>query len=222
MSWTPPLRSRPRRVGLLAMTSTEAAISANTTSSTNPLRRELVIGSGLRGEDEQQATVLVVGREYVRLRGLGAVALGVHGHGLVEYPHAPLERRADVVVAVLKGEAEHVPHRLTERVGLAEPGELAHAAAEPDHSRVLIADHERSVGRRVVVVEQLEQEAEAALGAALGASCETCGALPRERAIPAVGTDEMRHGFLSESRRSRRASQTVQLSQTGSTTQSAE
>src|SRR5256714_13388977 len=98
MSWTPPLRSRPRRVGLLAMTSAEAAISANTTSSTNPLRRELVIGSGLRGEDEQQAAVLVVGREYVRLRRLGAVALRGHRPRLVEHPEPPLAPRADVGV----------------------------------------------------------------------------------------------------------------------------
>src|SRR2546430_7751086 len=136
MSWTPHLRSRPRRVGLLAMTSAEAAISANTTSSTNPLRRELVIGSGLRGEDEQQAAVLVVGREYVRLRRLGAVALGVHSHGHLEHPHAPFERRADVVVAVLEGEAEHVAHLLGASVRLPEAGALAHTPAADAHARV--------------------------------------------------------------------------------------
>src|SRR3954449_3286372 len=175
MSWTPPLRSRPRRVGLLAMTSTEAAISANTTSSTNPLRRELVIGSGLRGEDEQQAAVLVVGREYVRLRGLGAVALSVHGHGLVEHPNAPLERRADVVVAVLEGEAEHVLHRTADHVGVAEAGELAGAAAGADQAALLVGDEERGVGRRVVVVEQLEEKAEAAVRAAARAIAEAGG-----------------------------------------------
>src|SRR3954447_20682431 len=203
MSWTPPLRSSPSRVGLVVMISADSNTSASTTSSTKALRRELVIASGLRSEHEQQAAVLVVGREDVRLRGLGAVALGMHGHGLVEHPHAPLERRADVVVAVLEGQAEHVAHRLADGLGLPEARELADAAAEADHARVLIADHECRVGGGVIVIEELEQEAEPALGAALGASCESCGALPRERTIAAVGTDEMRHVFLSESRRSR-------------------
>src|ERR671937_796232 len=196
MSWTPPLRSRPRRVGLVVITRADTAISATTTSSTKPLRLALVIRSGLRGEDEQETTVLVVGREDVRLRRLRTVALGVNGHRLVEHSYTPLERRADVVVAVLEGESQHVAHWLAQRIRLAETGELAHALAEADHARVLVADHKGGVGRGVVIVEQLEQEPEAAFGAALRASSETCGAVPRERAIPAVGTDEVRHVVL--------------------------
>src|SRR5437763_9519861 len=136
------------------MINAESAISATTTSSTNPLRLALVIASGLGGEDEQKAAVLVVCREDVRLGRLRAIALGVNGHGLVEHPDAPLERRADVVVAVLEGESEHVADGLAEGVGLSQAGELAHALAKADHARVLIADHEGCVGRGVLAVEE--------------------------------------------------------------------
>src|SRR5581483_6071224 len=140
MSCTPPFRSRPSRVFFVAMIAAEIAMMPRTTSSTNPLRRALVIDSGPRGEDEQEAAVLVVGREDVRRGGLGAVALGVDGHGLVEHAHPPFERGADVVVAVLEGEAEHLAHRPAHRIGLPQPGELPHALAEADHARLLIAD----------------------------------------------------------------------------------
>ena len=61
---------------------------------------------------------------------------------------------------------EHLVHVAADHVLVAEPGQLARAAAGADHARVLVEDEERGVGRRVVVVEQLEQEAEAALLAA--------------------------------------------------------
>ena len=44
--------------------------------------------------------------------------------------------------------------------------------ADVEHARLLVADEEGRVGRRVVVVEQLEEEAEAALGAPLRARAE--------------------------------------------------
>jgi hypothetical protein len=55
----------------------------------------------------------------------------------------------------------------------------------------LVAGEERGVRRRVVVVEQLEQEAEAALLAALGLGPEAGGALGVCGAVAAVGTDEV-------------------------------
>ena len=60
-------------------------------------------------EHQEQAAVVVVGGEDVRLRGLGAVALGVHGHRLVEHPHAPFEGGADVVVAAAELESRAPP-----------------------------------------------------------------------------------------------------------------
>ena len=51
-------------------------------------------------------------------------------------------------------------------------------------------DEERRVGRRVVVVEQFEQEREAALRAALALAREADVAVELARAVAAVGADE--------------------------------
>src|SRR4051812_48945757 len=119
-----------------------------------------------RREDDQQAAVVVVGREDVRLRGLGAVALGMDGHRLVEHPPAPLEGGADVIVAVVELEAEHLLDRAADHVGVAEAGELAGATAGADQAALLVGDEEGGVRGGVIVVEQLEQKAVAAVRAA--------------------------------------------------------
>ena len=134
----------------------------------------------LRREDEQQAAVLVVRGEDVCLGGLGPVALGVHDHRLVEHAHAPLERRADVVVAVLELEPEDLPHRAADHVEVAEAGELRAPRPAPISRALLVADEEGGVRRRVVVVEQLEQEAEAALLARLRRGSGSRRSVPSE------------------------------------------
>ena len=80
--------------------------------------------------------------------------------GLAERAHAPLQHRADVVVAVgeLAGRGPRATGRPMTRSS-SRPGELEGAPAAADHAALLVADEERGVGRRVVVVEQLEQEA---------------------------------------------------------------
>ena len=52
----------------------------------------------LRSQHEQQAAVVVVGREHVGHGVGGQVALGVHLHPLAQRSHAPLERGLDRVV----------------------------------------------------------------------------------------------------------------------------
>jgi hypothetical protein len=122
-----------------------------------------------RRQDEQQPAVVVVGREDVCLGGLGTVALGVDDDGLVEHPDAPFERRADVVAAVLELEAEDLLHRASDDVLVTQAGQLARAPAGADQTALLVGDEERRVGRRVVVVEKLEEKAEAAVLAAASA-----------------------------------------------------
>src|SRR4051812_42489436 len=119
------------------------------------------------------------------------------GHGLVEHPHAPFERRADVVVPALELQSQHLLYGAPDHVVVAEAGELARATAGADEPRLLVADEERGVGRRVVVVEQLEDEAEAALRAAASAVPETGRALARDAAVAAVGADEVGHRLIS-------------------------
>ena len=94
---------------------------------------------------------------------------------------------ADVVVPVLELEAEHVLHGAADHVEVAQPGELAGAAAGADQPALLVEDEERGVGSRVVVVEQLEQEAEPAALAALRAALEAGGALEESLRFPQLG-----------------------------------
>ena len=50
-----------------------------------------------------------------------------------------------------------------DQLGLREAGQLEDAAADREHPPLLVGDEQARVGRRVVVVEQLEEEAEAAV-----------------------------------------------------------
>ena len=72
---------------------------------------------------------------------------------------------------------QHVLHRASDHVEVAEPRELARAAAGADEPALLVEDEEGGVRRGVVVVEQLEQEAEPAALAAPRAGLEARGAL---------------------------------------------
>ena len=84
-------------------------------------------------------------------------------------------------------------HGAPDHVLVGEAGQLEAASAGVDHARLLVADEEGGVGRRVVVVEQLEDEAEAALRAALGARAEAGRAVGAQLPVPAVRADEKRH-----------------------------
>ena len=151
-------------------------------------------GAGQRGrEHEQQPAVIVVGGEDVRLRRLGPVALRVHGDRLVQHPNAPLQGRADVVVAVLELQPEHLVHGPPDHVQVAQAGELPGAPAGADQLGVLVAQEEGGIGGRVVVVQQLEQEAEPTLLAPPRAALEAGGAFGGGAAVAAARADEVGH-----------------------------
>src|SRR5688572_3825252 len=114
-------------------------------------------------------------------------------HGLVQDAHPPLQRGPDVVLVLLELEAQDVLDVASDDVLVAEPGQLARAAAGADHAGLLVEDEEGGVRRRVVILEKLEQEAEAALLTPLRPSAEPGGAVARLAARPAVGADEVRH-----------------------------
>src|SRR4051812_23962022 len=196
---TTPQRARPTgaattRTGSRSTATTRAEARHGRLTSGGFGRRS---GSGaLRRQDEQQSPVVVVRRKDVGLRRLRPVALRVNGNRLVEHAHAPLERCADVVVAALEVEPQHFLDRAADDVRVAEAGELAGASAGADQAALLVADEERRVGGRVVVVEQLEDEAEAALRAAARAVAEAGRALAGDAAVTAVGADEVGHAPL--------------------------
>ena len=80
------------------------------------------------------------------------------------------------------------------QVGLGEAGQLEDAAADREHAAVAVGDDEARVGRRVVVVEQLEEEAEAAVPARRRLVRESLLRVDVERALLAPRADEVRHG----------------------------
>jgi hypothetical protein len=95
-----------------------------------------------------------------------------------------------VVLAALEGEPQHLADLAADDLLVGQTGELARAAAAADDPARLVADEEGGVGGGVVVVEQLEQESEATLRAALRRVAEPGGALRGGGAMTAVGADE--------------------------------
>src|SRR5215217_777127 len=150
-------------------------------------------GWSSRGQHEEQAAVVVIGGEDVSLRSLGTVPFGVHDHRLVEDANPPLERGGDVVASLVELELEDLVHGAPDHVEVTEPGEFPRAAPGADQAGLLVEDEEGGVRGRVVVVQQLEQEAESAALACLRAGLEPGGALGGFAAVAAVGTDEDRH-----------------------------
>src|SRR3954464_14458665 len=98
-----------------------------------------------------------------------------------------------MVLPVVEAQSEHVADRAADDPLGVEARELARATAGADQPALLVGDEERGVRRRVVVVEQLEQEAEAAVRAAARAVAKACGPLGGDAAVPAVGADEVSH-----------------------------
>src|SRR4051794_2540069 len=153
-------------------------IIASETTSRNPtiastirLRRRSVIS--VRRQDEQQPAIVVVGGEDVCGGRLGPVTLCMHRNRLLEDAHPPFECCADRIAVLGELEVENFLDRPAHHVLFAEPGELAHPAADTYYTRVRVADEEGRVRGGVIVVQQLEQEAEAALLAAASALGET-------------------------------------------------
>ena len=85
---------------------------------------------------------------------------------------------------------EHLLDALADDLLLLEPGEGEGVLAAAHDPALAVAHEEGGVGRRVVVVEQFEQERETALGAALGLAGEADVAVELARPVSAVGADE--------------------------------
>src|SRR5207247_2860749 len=79
---------------------------------------------------------------------------------------------------------------------LTKAGELEHVTAAGEHARVPVADDEPGPGRRVVVLEQLEEEAEAAALARDGLVGQPLAPVVVDRTSLAVRTDEVRHAAM--------------------------
>src|SRR3954454_18544594 len=130
------------------------------------------------------------GREEIRNGPGRQIALRVDDDALAEAADPPLERDADGVLLALEVQAQDVAHGPADDLLVRQARQLARPAAAADDPALAVADEERGVGRRVVVVEQLEEEPEAALRAPLGLVAEPRGPLGRRAPVAAVRADE--------------------------------
>ena len=96
----------------------------------------------------------------------------------------------DRIVGVVEAQAEDVAHLPADDALVVEAGQLEGAAAAADDAALGVADEERGVRGRVVVVEQFEEKAEATARAGLRLTAEACGAIGLGGAVPAVRADE--------------------------------
>src|SRR4051794_36350591 len=150
------------------MTVSDAASRPATSSRIRTLRRRSFMRLLGGRQDEQQAAVVVVGRKEVGGRARGQIALRVHLDGLAERPDAPLQHGPDRILPLGEAEAQDLPDAAPDHALVVEAGQLEGAATAADDPALGVADEEGRVRCGVVVVEQLEEEAEAALRAALG------------------------------------------------------
>src|SRR4051812_15926290 len=149
-----------------------------------------------RRESHEQAAVVVVGGEEVPGDGLDGAGPRAQLELLVEPPHAPLDRDLGRAVALEAGDPERLDHLAADQILFAVAGELEDVAAAGEHAGLVVADQEAGARRRVVVLEQLEEEAEPAAVARDRLLGQALAAVVVDRAVLAVRADEVRHGAI--------------------------
>ncbi|MBA3348649.1 MAG: hypothetical protein H0T13_08830 [Actinobacteria bacterium] len=146
-------------------------------------------------ERQQHAAVVVVAGEDVHRHRLRRPRPRAELELLAHAPDAPLERDSDRVgIRREAGETEGLDDVLPHQLGLPVARQLEDTAAGREHAAVAVAGDEPGVRAGVVVVEQLEEEAEAAPLAGDGLLQQALFAVVVERAVLAVRADEERHG----------------------------
>src|SRR5512133_812900 len=113
---------------------------------------------------------------------------------LSEPPDAPFEcerRRISPVLVARQREALH--HLAAHELVLAIARQLEDATTRGEDPPLLVADHESRAGCRVVVVDQLEEETEAAAVARDGLLRQPFLAIVIDRPFLAVRADEVGH-----------------------------
>src|SRR6266550_1866194 len=150
--------------------------------------------SAARCERDEQPAVVVVGREEVGRDGFPLSRTRAELELLAEPPHTPFERERRRVLFRLEAvEVEPVDDVRPEQLLLAVAGELEDAASGGEDSPLAVADHETRVRRRVVVVHQLEEEAEPASLARDRDVVDLLQSVVIDGALFAVRTDEVGH-----------------------------
>ena len=124
-------------------------------------------------QDEQQPAVIVVSGEEIGARFGRQIPLGVDLNLLIKRAHAPLQNRPNRIALLSKAQAEYITNWAPNNALVIEPCQLECAASAGDYAGVVVTDEERRIWSRKVVIEQFEDESEAALFAAFRLSAET-------------------------------------------------
>ena len=163
----------------------------------NVLRRRSVIKLKrlLSGrQNEQQPAVVVVCRKEIGACFCWKVALGIDLDLLVERTDTPLQDGAYGVWLGDEAEPENISDRPTDDAFIIEAGQLKGAATACDHTSVVVADEERRVRSRKVVIEEFKEKTEATFAATFCAATKTVAGVDRQGAVAALRADEvMRH-----------------------------
>ena len=115
-----------------------------------------------RREPDQETAVVVVGGEEVGSDRLHVTYPRAQHELLPEPPDAPFQSDLRGALALEPGQPERLINIASHQLLLAEAGELEHVPPARDDAGVPVTDDETRARRRVVVLEQLEQEAEPA------------------------------------------------------------
>src|SRR5262249_32290955 len=153
--------------------------------------RSCALLAAYRREGDEQTAVVVVRREHVGDDGLGDARARRDRELLTESADAPLAGELD---RLRIGELQRLDDVTAHQVGLRETSELEDAPARREHAPVTVGDDKARVGSGVVVVEQLEEEAEAAVAARRGLLRKALLRVDVDRALLAAWADEVRHG----------------------------
>src|SRR4051794_27803759 len=149
-----------------------------------------------RCERDEQPAVVVVRREEVPGHPLRLAPVRPQLEPLTHATDAPFEcERRRVPIRREPAQAEALDDVAAEQILLREARELEHAATGRDDPSLLVADHEAGARRRVVVVHQLEEEAEATPLARDGHVVDLLQPVVVDRPLLAVRADEVRHAL---------------------------
>src|SRR6266540_6823627 len=161
-----------------------------------PRKVRSIFRGSARREADQEPTVLVVGRKEVGGHALYVPGAGAKLERLAEPPHAPIQGDLHRALPVEAGEPERLDDVAAHQLLLAEAGELEHVPAAREHPGLLVADDESGPRGGVVVLEQLEEKAEAAALARDRLVGQPFAPVVVDRARLAVRADEVGHAAM--------------------------
>src|SRR5207248_7214356 len=152
-----------------------------------------------RRDRDKQAAVVVVGGEEISGDRLPLAGARAQLEPLAESSYTPLECELRGIAAVFVARQNEAVHDLSaHQLVLSVTRQLEDAPSGGENPALLVADDKAGTGSRVVVVQQLEQEAEPAAVTRDRLPGQAFLAVVVDRPFPTVRADEIRHEMMVE------------------------